>query len=67
MKGLPQCLDGKEPTCRAEATGDMGFVPGLGRSSGGEHGNPLQDPCLRIPWTEKPSGLQPMGSQKSWP
>ena len=20
----------------------------------------------RIPWTEEPSGLQPMGSQKSW-
>ena len=29
------------------------------------HGNPLQ-PILawRIPWTEKPAGLHPMGSQR---
>ena len=32
-------LDGKESTCNA---GDMGLVPGLGRSCGGEHGNPPQ-------------------------
>ena len=23
-------------------------------------------PAGRIPWTEEPGGLQPMGSQKSW-
>ena len=27
-------------------TGDMGLIPGLGRSPGGEHGNPLQYFCL---------------------
>ena len=27
-------------------TGDMGLIPGLGRSPGGEHGNPLQYSCL---------------------
>ena len=26
---------------------DMGSIPGLGRSPGGEHGNPLQDSCLK--------------------
>ena len=26
--------------------GNMGLIPGLGRSPGGEHGNPLQDSCL---------------------
>ena len=25
---------------------DVGFIPGLGRSSGGRHGNPLQYSCL---------------------
>ena len=30
---------GKESTCKA---GDLGSIPGLGRSPGGGHGNPLQ-------------------------
>ena len=25
---------------------DVGMIPGSGRSCGGGHGNPLQDPCL---------------------
>ena len=29
--------------------GDMGSIPGLGRSPGGGHGNPLQYSCLEIP------------------
>jgi len=28
---------------------DLGLIPGLGRSSGGEHSNPLQYPCLENP------------------
>ena len=28
---------------------DMGWIPGLGRSPGGGHGNPLQDSCLENP------------------
>ena len=28
---------------------DMGLIPGLGRSPGGGHGNPLQDSCLENP------------------
>ena len=35
--------DSKESTCNA---GDLGSVPGLGRSTGGGHGNPLQYSCL---------------------
>ena len=27
----------------------MGSIPGLGRSPGGEHGNPLQYSCLENP------------------
>ena len=46
---LAQWLSGKESTCSARAAGDMGSVPGLGRSPGGGHGNPLQYSCLENP------------------
>ena len=43
------------------SAGDVGSIPGLGRSPGEGNGNPLQYPCLenswRIPWTEEPGGL----------
>ena len=29
--------------------GDSGSIPGLGRSPGGGHGNPLQHSCLKNP------------------
>ena len=47
--GLPQWLSTKESACHAGATGDMGLIPGLGRSPGGEYGNPLQYSCLENP------------------
>ena len=43
---------------------DMGSVPGLGRSPGGGHGNPLQYSCLENPmnrrawWAISPKGLK---------
>ena len=40
---FPSGSDGKESACNA---GDQGLIPGLGRSPGEEHGNPLQYPCL---------------------
>ena len=51
----------KESACNA---GDSGSISGLGRSPGERNGNPLQYSVLRIPWTEEPGGLQPMGSQR---
>ena len=30
-------------------TGDLGSIPGLGRTPGGGHGNPLQYSCLENP------------------
>ena len=36
---------------------DAGSIPGLGRSSGGGHGNPLQYSCLENPQTEEPGEL----------
>ena len=41
---------------------DVGLTPGLGRSPGGGHDNPLQYSAWKIPWTEEPGGLQFMGS-----
>ena len=41
-----------------------GSTPGLGRSPGEGNGNPLQYFAWRIPWTEKPGGLQFMGSER---
>ena len=41
--GLPWWLSGKESTCNV---GDLGSIPGSGRSPGGRHGNPLQYSCL---------------------
>ena len=35
----------KESACNAGDTGDMGLIPGSGRSPGGGHGNPLQYSC----------------------
>ena len=49
--------------CSAGDTGDADLIPGLGRSPGGGHGNPLQFPAWRIPWTKEPDGLQSIGSQ----
>ena len=43
---FPGGLDSKEAACNA---GDLGLIPGLGRSSGGGHGNPLQYSCLENP------------------
>ena len=56
--GFPVGSDGKETTCNA---GDLGSIPGLGRSPGGEHGNPLQYSCL-----ENPSGQRSLADYSSW-
>ena len=44
--GLPGGSDGKESACNL---GDLGSIPGLGRSPGGGHSNPLQCSCLENP------------------
>ena len=45
-QGLPQWLRSEESSCDAR---DMGSIPGLGRSPGGGHGNPIQYSCLGNP------------------
>ena len=50
--------DSKESSCNA---GDLGLIPGLGRSPGGGHGNPLQYSCL-----ENPNGLRSLVGYGPW-
>ena len=59
--GLSQWIRGKESACIA---GDMGSIPGLGRSPGGGCGSPSSILAWRIPWTEKLGGLKSIGSQR---
>ena len=42
MFGLPRWLSGKESACKAEDTGELGVIPGLGKSPEEGTGNPLQ-------------------------
>ena len=62
--GLPWWLSGKESACNAGDTGDTGLILGLGSSP--EEGMATHSSILawRIPWTEKPGGLQPIESQR---
>ena len=53
----------KNPPANAGDKGDMGLIPGLGRSPGEGYGNPLQYSCLgnsmdRGTWRLEPMGLQ---------
>ena len=41
--------------------GDIGSIPGLGRSPGGRHATCSSILAWRIPWTEEPGSLQYMG------
>ena len=43
LLGFPCSSVNKESACSA---GDLGSIPGLGRSPGEGNGNPLQYPCL---------------------
>ena len=56
--GFPGGSDGKEP---AFNMGDLGSIPGLGRSPGGGHGNPLQYSCL-----ENPHGQRSLAGYRPW-
>ena len=44
--GLPGGSDGKKSACNV---GDLGSIPGSGRSPGEGNGNPLQYSCLENP------------------
>ena len=58
IEGFPGGPDGKGSACNA---GDLGSIPGLGRSPGGGHGNPLQYSCL-----ENPRGPKCLAGYSQW-
>ena len=52
----------EESTCNV---GDLGSIPGLGRSPGGGHGNPLQCSCLETPHGQRSLvGYSPWGCKE---
>ena len=53
--------DGKASACNV---GDPGSIPGLGRSLKKEMATHSSTLAWKIPWTEEPGRLQPMGSQR---
>ena len=61
--GSPGGSDSKESACNA---GDRGSIPRLGRSPGGEHGNPFQNSCLENSHGQKNlAGYSPWGCKES--
>ena len=61
-QGFPGDPDGKESACNV---GDLGSIPGLGRSPGEENGNLLQYSCLENPHGQKSLvGYSPWGCKE---
>ena len=56
--GFPGGPDGTESSCNV---GGLGLIPGLGRSTGEGHGNPLQYSCL-----ENPHGQRSLVAYSPW-
>ena len=60
---FPGGSDSKESACNA---GDLGLIPGLGRSPGEGNGNPLQYSCLgKSRGRRSPEGYSPWGHKES--
>ena len=57
LKNLPANAGGS-------VLGDVGWIPGLGRSPGGGMATHSSVLAWRVPWTEEPGGLQSTGSQR---
>ena len=63
FEGFPVGSDDKESACCVR---NLGSIPGLGRSSGGGHGNPAPVFLPReSPWTNSLVGYRPWGQKES--
>ena len=60
-KGFPGGSAGKESACKE---GNLGLIPGLGRSPGEQNSYHSSVLAWRIPWMEEPGGLQSMRWQR---
>ena len=56
----------KNPLASAGDTRDKGLIPGLRRSPGRGHGNPLQYPCLENPMDREACGASVHRVAESW-
>jgi len=56
---FPGGSDSRESACNL---GDLGLIPGLGRSPGGWDGNPLQYSCLGNPHGQRSQGVTKSGT-----
>ena len=63
LRSFPLSSVCKESAC---STGDLGLIPGSGRSPGGGHGNPLQYSCLENPMDRGAWWATVHGVAKSW-
>ena len=66
MCGFPDGSVGKESACSAGDTGDVGSIPGSGRSPGEGNGNPLQYSCLENPMDRGAWWAIVHGVAKNW-
>ena len=55
---------GKESASNAGEAGEVGLIPGSGRSPGSRIATHSSILTWKLPWTEKPGGLQSIGSQR---
>ena len=55
---------GSDSKVSAYNAGNLGSIPGLGRSSGEGNGNPLQYFCQENSTDREPGGLQSIGSHR---
>ena len=63
LLGFPGGSEVKASACDA---GDLGLIPGLGRSPGEGNGNPLQYSCLENPMERGTWWATVHGVAKSW-
>ena len=63
IKDFPGGSDSEESSCNVE---DLGLIPGLERSPGGGHGNPLQYSCLENPMDREAWLAIVHGVARSW-
>ena len=63
LPGLPQWFSSKE---YAFSEGDVGLIPGLGRSPGEGNGNPIEYSCVENPIKRGAWKPISMRSKKSW-
>ena len=66
LRCFPDGASGEEPAGNAGDVRDTGSIPGLKRSPGGEHGNPLQYSGLENPHGQRRLvGCNPWGHKES--